>query len=115
VIVRVPSARLRALVNGEAVTLLDAEGLVRGSTVVLVDGGRDHRSLAAAYRRWDTWPVSGRWTATVTRLVTPGPGFGSRHVLEYDPGGPVAIVRVAGDDGPVLSDRAFAARDRSVG
>ena len=116
--VEVPSAALRALVTGEVVTLPHAPGIETGTTVTIVDAGGDAGPLKPAYRRWARMPVAGTWTATVTRLMDTesldAGSFASRHVLGEHPTGMVAILRVSGDDGPVLSDTAFEARVRSV-
>lgn len=115
--VDVPRARLRALVTGEAVTLPQAPDLEIGATIALVDGG-DETGLKPAYGRWGHTPVDGEWTATVVALLDADAldpaSFASRHVLDHHPLGTVAVLRVSGSAGPVLSDTAFEARARSA-
>lgn len=116
--VQVPRARFRALVTGEVVTLPDASGLDVGTDVELHDGGHDQGPLKRAYRRWADRPVTGAWTAHVEAIVDADSldprAFAARHVLARHPQGPIAMLRVSGPDGVVLSDVAFAARLRSA-
>lgn len=113
-----PRALLRALVTGEVVTLPDALGVEAGEELELEDGGADPGPLKPAYRRWAEGRVAGAWTARVERVVDAGsvdpPAFAARHLLSGHPDGPIALLRVSGPDGPVLSDTAFDARIRSA-
>lgn len=94
--------------------------VAEGDTVTLTDAGpRPSTQLKPAYRRWADIPApEGRWIGVVDRLVPaadfdPEPGT-ARHVLMAPDDGDVAVLRVAGADGPVLGDAAYQARVASL-
>lgn len=116
-----PFPDLWAVASGESVVVFVPPGSCRAGDVVELAGGspRTESDLTVAYRRWSDRPVPGRWTATIVE-VHPSAAFDegrlqARHVLARMPVPcDVAVVRVDGDDGAVLSEEAFAARLRSV-
>lgn len=118
---KLPFPDLRAVTSGESVVVFVPPGSCgAGDAVELVGGGpRPESEVAAAYHRWSDRPVPGPWTATIVE-VHPSAAFDetrlrARHVLTRMPVPcDVALVRVGGEDGAVLSDEAFAARLRSV-
>jgi hypothetical protein len=117
----VPAPDLRALVAGETVVIFVPRNTVDvGDEIELARGAdRPVDDVKAAYGRWaDAEMPPGPWTGIVVSLdpaalLDPATGA-SRHVLTSIPDGDLAVVRVYGPDGPVLSDETFEARRRSV-
>lgn len=112
---------LRALAEGECVIAFVPRGSVsEGDEVTLsADGPLPVGGLKPAYRRWaDAGPPEGTWTAVVESVGTAAaldPIAGAaRHILAGPGEGDLVVLRVFGEDGPVLSDEAFDARLRSV-
>jgi len=113
---------LLALLTGEVIVAFVARGTcTEGDEVGLVAGAElDAAAIKPAYRRRVGAEVpAGPWTAVVVavdpaQLLDPAAG-GARHVRVSAPAeGDLLVLRVAGPEGPVLSDVAFAARSRSV-
>ncbi len=116
-----PDAELRALAIGETITAFVGRGeLDEGDEVELRGAGSiPEQRLAPAYRRWATaGSPAGRWVAVVDGIEPAAvldPVAGAARHIRTEPGdGDLALLRVYGDDGPVLSDAAYAARRRSV-
>lgn len=115
------NAEMMALVTGESVVaFVDRRTVDEGDELELDGGGsRADAELKPAYRRWADVPTPhGEWTAVVesidpAAILDPVAGS-SRHILAEAGTGDLVVLRVYGDDGPVLSDTAFAARRRSV-
>jgi hypothetical protein len=116
-----PDAEVRALASGEVVVAFVARMTVgEGDELTLEPTGEMAAdALKPAYRRWASLPSpDGTWTAVVVSVDPAGlldaEAGGARHI-RVEPGtGDLAILRVYGPDGPVLSDEAFAARVRSI-
>lgn len=111
-----------ALTSGESIiAFVERSAHTAGSEVELAASGtRRPEDLKPAYRRWaDSSPTDEQWTAIVEE-VHPAIGLdheagSSRHVLDETPTrGDILVLRIIGPDGPVLSDRAFAARTSSL-
>lgn len=111
----------RALIAGEVVVGFAERGAVTegdevdiSPTVTLAE-----TDVKPAYQRWlDTAIPDGPWTGVVisvdpAQILDPDAGQ-SRHVRTSAPSGDLIVLRVYGPDGPVLSDAAFAARQKSV-
>ena len=116
-----PTPDLRALISGEVIVAFVATGIVTAGDVVTLgsSGPRPAAELKPAYRRWAaTAAPDGRWTATVEYVAAADrldPEAGNaRHVLNDAGQGDLVVLRVAGGDGPVLSDDAYAARRASL-
>jgi hypothetical protein len=117
----VSDPELRALAEGECVIAFAPRGSVtEGDEVgVASSGPLPAGALKPAYRRWaDAGPPEGRWTAVVDSIgpaakLDPIAGA-SRFVLTAPGDGDLVVLRVYGEDGPVLSDDAFDARVRSI-
>ena len=120
-LVNLPHPDVRAVASGESIALFAPRGSVAAGDRLDLVGTRPRpeRELVAAYRRWADRPVPGTWEATVVE-VHPLEAFDAerlraRHVLADPPAGAdLVVVRVFGEDGPVLSEVSFAARLRSV-
>lgn len=120
-VLNVSDPELRALVSGESVIAFVPRGTVaEGDEVELsANGPLRPDQLKPAYRRWaDAGVPEGEWTAIVD-VVSPAAALdptagGTRHILDGHGSGDLVVLRVYGDDGPVLSDEAFDARVRSV-
>ncbi|CAN5400023.1 hypothetical protein BH24ACT7_BH24ACT7_26110 [soil metagenome] len=116
-----PDAEVRALAAGELVVAFVPRMTVgEGDELILNPSGpMPEGELKPAYRRWADQPApDGAWTAVVVAvdpatLLDPEAGA-ARHILTAPGAGDLAILRVYGPDGPVLSDEAFAARQRSI-
>jgi hypothetical protein len=86
---------------------------------LLPSGPMTAEDLKPAYRRWASHPApEGTWTAVVV-AVDPAAlldveAGAARHIRAEPGTGDLAILRVFGLDGPVLSDEAFAARVGSI-
>lgn len=114
-------AEVRALATGEMViafvprmTVADGDEVALGAT-----GTMPADDLKPAYRRWSTEPApDGPWSVVVVAIHSAAlldPDAGSSRHIRTEPGTEdLAILRVYGPDGPVLSDTAFAARLRSI-
>lgn len=117
----VSDPELRALAEGECVIGFAPRGSVSEGDEVAVsaNGPLPVGALKPAYRRWaDAGPPDGAWSAVV-EAVGPAtaldPIAGASRVILAAPGeGDLIVLRVFGDEGPVLSDDAFDARKRSV-
>ncbi|HEX9856633.1 MAG TPA: hypothetical protein VGC47_15080 [Acidimicrobiia bacterium] len=117
----IPTPDLRALIGGETVIAFVPRHTVdEGDELELDAGGpRQPEEVKAAYVRWNADPPPpGPWTGIVVALVPSAvldaEAGSPRHVLDHVPDGDIAVLRVYGPDGPVLSDEAFAARRKSV-
>ncbi len=116
-----PDAEVRALATGEViVAFVPRMAVGEGDEVDLGgSGAMPAEDLKPAYRRWAGLPApEGPWTAVVVAvdpaaLLDPEAGAG-RHIRNAPGTGDLAILRVYGPEGPVLSDEAFAARRRSI-
>ncbi|MDQ3782550.1 MAG: hypothetical protein M3349_06385 [Actinomycetota bacterium] len=116
-----PDAEVRALATGEIVIAFVARMTVaEGDELTLEPAGpMPADDLKPAYRRWAAVPApDGPWTAVVlaihsAALLDPDAGT-SRHIRTEPGTDDLAILRVYGPDGPVLSDTAFGARVRSI-
>lgn len=117
----VTDAELRALAEGECVIAFAPRGSIsEGDEVELSPTGSVAvGALKPAYRRWaDAGPPEGRWTAVVDSVgpaaaLDPIAGA-SRFILTAPGEGDLVVLRVFGEDGPVLGDEAFDARLRSI-
>lgn len=111
----------RALIAGEIVIAFAERGAVTegdeveiGPTITLTES-----QVKPAYQRWlDAAVPDGPWTGIVisvdpAQILDPDAGQ-SRHVRTSAPSGDLIVLRVYGPEGPVLSDAAFAARQKSV-
>ncbi len=120
-VLAVPLPDPHALIRGESIVAFVTRGVVtKGDEATLeASGTRQANALKRAYRRWaNLLSPEGSWTAVVeavhpTGLLDPVAGS-ARHVLAAIPEGDLAILRVYGVAGPVLSDVAFAARRKAV-
>ncbi|HEY5888039.1 MAG TPA: hypothetical protein VIT24_09960 [Acidimicrobiales bacterium] len=118
---RLPDAELRALASGEVVIAFVPRMTVgEGDELILLPGGpMAAEDLKPAYRRWASHPApEGTWTAVVV-AVDPAAlldveAGAARHIRAEPGTGDLAILRVFGPEGPVLSDEAFAARVGSI-
>lgn len=117
---RLPVQDLNGLIRGEIVVAFTARSACTEGDEFDLEAGepRPDSEVEPAYRRFVDAP-SGQWTGVVVavhpaRLLDPEAGR-ARHLLTATPGdGDVVVLRVFGEQGPVLSDDAFAARRRSV-
>ncbi|MBT8197891.1 MAG: hypothetical protein KJO84_05255 [Acidimicrobiia bacterium] len=121
-VLTLPVPDFLALTSGESIiAFVERSAHSAGSEVELTASGtRRSEELKPAYRRWvASPPADGEWTAIVEE-VHPAIGLdaeagSSRHVLDETPTrGDILLLRIIGPDGPVLSDRAFAARYSSL-
>ena len=120
-VLTIPVVDYMALISGEVIMAETGRGeITEGDEYELTVGGmRPPEEVKPAYRRWvNLPPPEGSWTGVVI-AVHPAQAFdaasgASRHVLARPPKGDVVIVRVFGEDGPVLSEVAFEARVRSL-
>jgi hypothetical protein len=117
----VPDPDLRALASGEQIVAFVAHGIVTaGSTVTIAGSGpRIADELKPAYRRWAGAPAPrGRWTAAVDAVLPASQldndAGAARHILRESGTGDLVVLRVAGPDGPVLTDDAYSARRISL-
>ena len=116
----ISNAELQGLVTGETVVAFVSRGsLTEGDEVELAGTGAvDAETLKPAYRRWADTAAPEGYSAVVVSIdpaAVLDPVAGSaRHLLMTHGEGDLALLRVFGEEGPVLSDDAFAARKRSV-
>ncbi len=116
----VSNAELMALATGAVVIAFVPRGtLTEGDEVELL-GTRSIPldSLKAAYRRWGSTAALDGYTAVVVSvdpaaILDPVAGA-ARHIRSELGEGDLVVLRVFGPEGPVLSDEAFHARQRSV-
>jgi len=116
-----PVPDLLAVVTGESIVAFVPRGAVEvGDEVRLAAAGsRTPGEVKPAYAGWvERAAPDGAWWAAVEDVLAasaldPREGA-SRHVLAGIPDGDLLVLRVHGEDGPVLSDTAFAARRRSL-
>lgn len=116
-----PDAEVRALATGEIVIAFVPRMTVAEGDEVALDaaGAMPADDLKPAYRRWAMAPApDGPWTAVVFAIHSAAlldPSAGSSRHIRTEPGtDDLAILRIYGPDGPVLSDTAFAARVSSI-
>lgn len=117
----IPMPDLFGLVTGEIVVAeSERGGLTEGDEFEFAVGpARAAADVKPAYREWlERSLPPGSWTGVVV-AVHPAQAFDaatgwSRHLLDGVPHGDLVVLRVYGDDGPVLSDVAFEARVRSL-
>ena len=110
----------RALVAGEIVVAFADRGAVtEGDEVAITPTTQlPADNVKPAYRRWLESDIGDDWTGVAVSvdpatILDPEAGQ-SRHVRRIVPGGDLIVLRVYGTEGPVLSDEAFAARQKSV-
>jgi hypothetical protein len=120
-VLQLPRPDFLALTSGEIIVAETDRGQVtEGDEHQFIAGrARPDHELKPAYRRWAEAPTpEGAWTGVVL-AVHPAQAFdvsssASRHLLSRAPEGDIVVLRVFGDDGPVLGDVAFEARVRSL-
>ena len=100
--------------------LVTPQGEIGDEVGLEAGGAMPPGTLREAYRRWADGPApQGTWTAVV-ESVEPATALDaeagrSRHLRTAAPrSGDLAVLRVYGSDGPVLSDGAFSARRASL-
>ncbi len=109
-----------ALVTGEIVVGFADRGAVNEGDEVAIAATTTASAddIKPAYRRWlGSTPPDGYGGVIISVepvAILDSEAGSARHLRSSAPPGDLVVIRVYGPDGPVLSDAAFAARQKSV-